>query len=135
MDNEKFDKKKIIAYWVENANDDYETMRVMLQSKRYSWALFLGHLVIEKLLKACFVKTKNEYPPYIHNLLRLALGAELEISEEMKVELTTISAFNINARYDDYKNSFQKQCTPEYTQEWVEKIEKIRKWTHKQINS
>ncbi|NOX87231.1 MAG: HEPN domain-containing protein [Chlorobi bacterium] len=44
-------------------------MLVMYHSKRYSWALFIGHLMIEKLLKAYFVQKNESYPPYIHNLL------------------------------------------------------------------
>jgi hypothetical protein len=44
--------------------------------------------------------------------LRLAEKAELEVSDEMKEQLVTITAFNINSRYDDYKMSFKKQCTP-----------------------
>lgn len=44
-----------------------------------------------------------------------------------------ISAFNINARYDDYKNSFQKKCTPEFTFDWVDKIKELRVWIKKQI--
>ena len=50
MDKQQFDKEKIINHWVKNADDDYDTMIAMFDSKRYSWSLFLGHLVIEKLL-------------------------------------------------------------------------------------
>lgn len=45
-------KVKIIKYWVEGSDDDFKTMIAMLETKRYSWALFIGHLMIEKLLKA-----------------------------------------------------------------------------------
>jgi len=83
MDKQQFDKEKIIDHWVRNSNDDYDTMIAMFDSKRYSWSLFLGHLVLEKLLKAYFVKVNDEYPPYIHNLLRLATGAKIEISESV----------------------------------------------------
>jgi len=84
--------------------------------------------MIEKLLKAYYVKTKNDYPPFIHHLLRLAEKAGIETDDELKLDLITITAFNINARYDDYKMSFKKRCTPLYTKEWIEKIKKIRIW-------
>jgi HEPN domain-containing protein len=84
--------------------------------------------MIEKLLKAYFVKVKSDYPPFIHNLLRLAEKADLELTEDKKEQLVTITAFNINARYDDYKMSFKKICTPEYTSEWVDKLKEIRLW-------
>ena len=79
----------------------------MFDSKRYSWSLFAGHLMIEKLLKALFVKLNDEFPPFIHNLLRLAEECKLELNDENRLFFVTVTAFNINARYDDYKMSFQ----------------------------
>jgi HEPN domain-containing protein len=81
-------------------------MIVMFDTRRFSWSMFIGHLMIEKLLKALFVKTNNEYPPYIHNLLRLAEKCDIDLNEEQRFFFATVTAFNINARYDDYKMSF-----------------------------
>ena len=95
---------------------------------------FIGHLMIEKLLKAYFVKTKNSFPPYIHNLLRLAWLSDLKLTSEQRISLATITAFNINARYDDYKNSFYKKCTSQFTAEWIDKLKELRGWIKSQIN-
>ena len=135
MNAEKIDKDKIILYWLESSDEDFKTMNVLYDSKRYTWSLFIGHLMIEKLLKAYFVKNKEEYPPYIHNLIRLAELSELTITENQKIDLATITAFNINARYDDYKKSFQKKCTPEFTFHWIEKLKDLRQWIKKQIKT
>lgn len=128
MENKDFNDAQLIEYWIVGSDDDYETMIAMFDSKKYNWSLFLGHLMIEKLLKAYFVKIKSEYPPFIHNLLRLAEKIELDLTDDVKLQLATITAFNINARYDDYKMSFKKQCTPEFTTEWIEKIKVLRSW-------
>ena len=133
MNKGQLDKEKIIRYWLDSSYDDYETMLVMYNTKRYTWSLFIGHLMIEKLLKAYFVQEKGEFPPFIHNLLRLAEKSNLDISEKQKIDLATITAFNINARYDDYKMSFQKKCTPDYTNQWIEKLKEIRLWIRGQI--
>jgi len=128
MDNEDFNKDKLIEYWITGSDDDYETMIAMFDSKRFSWALFIGHLMIEKLLKAYYVKVKSDYPPFIHNLLRLAEKAEMSLTDDIKKQLVTITAFNINARYDDYKMSFKKKCTTEFTEEWIDKLKELRTW-------
>lgn len=47
---EKFDKDKLIAYWLDSAENDFKTMQDLYQTKNYSWALFVGHLVLEKIL-------------------------------------------------------------------------------------
>jgi HEPN domain-containing protein len=128
MERTDFNKDKLIKYWIEGSDEDFETMNTMFISKRFSWSLFIGHLMMEKLLKAYFVKVNSDYPPYIHNLLRLAEKTDLEISDERRKQLITISAFNINARYDDYKMSFKTMCTPEFTNEWINNLTELRSW-------
>lgn len=128
MNNKDLNKDKLIEYWIAGSDDDYETMVAMLDSKRFSWSLFIGHLMIEKLLKAYYVKIKSDYPPFIHNLLRLAEKAELKLTDKKKEQLVTITAFNINARYDDYKMSFKQLCTPEFTVEWINVLKELRTW-------
>ena len=128
MENNQLNRDKLINYWIESSDDDFETMKAMFDSKRYSWSLFVGHLMIEKLLKAYYVKVKSDYPPFIHNLLRLAEKSHLELSEDIKEHLITITAFNLNARYDDYKMSFKKQCTQKFIVEWIDKLKELRLW-------
>ena len=122
------DTESIISYWIKMSDNDFDTMNDLFKVKRYNWALFIGHLVIEKLLKACFVKHHAQHPPLIHDLLKLALKSNLELSEKQKLNLDTITTFNINARYDDYKLAFFKKCTKAYTTQWINNITDFRQW-------
>jgi HEPN domain-containing protein len=99
----------------------------------YTWALFIGHLVIEKLMKAWYVEKISTAPPFIHDLVRLAEKADIELEEDQKDILDTISTFNLRARYDDYKMEFHKKCSYEFTEKWVANIKEIRKWIKKKI--
>jgi HEPN domain-containing protein len=125
---DSFNKEQVVKYWIESADKDYKTMLDLLQTKNNSWALFIGHLVIEKLLKSLYINKKDEYPPLIHDLRRICEKAEIELDDTQKVILDTISRFNINARYDDYKQSFYLLCNDGFTVEWIEKIENCRLW-------
>ena len=128
MGNKEIDIRKLIDYWIESSDDDFDTMIVMFDGKRFNWSLFVGHLMIEKLLKAYYVKSKQDHPPFIHNLLRIAELSEIKMTEKQKLFFVTVTAFNINARYDDYKLSFQKKCTFEYTAEWIKELKTHRLW-------
>ena len=108
-------------------------MNSLFQSKTYHWALFLGHISTEKILKAYFVNIKEKHPPFIHNLYRIAELSGIEMSEEYADWLDTISIFNINARYDDFKREFYKQCTKEFTELWIERIKEIREWIEQEL--
>lgn len=94
----------------------------------------MGHLVLEKLLKALYTKKKEDYPPLIHDLRRICEKAEIELSEEKIIILDTITRFNINARYDDYRQSFYNLCTETFTTEWIDKIKNIRIWIKKMLS-
>ena len=128
MDNPQINIEKHISHWLESSDDDFNTMFVLFNSKKYHWALFIGHIAIEKLLKAYFVKKNKNYAPYTHNLYRLAELCKMEISEEHAEWLFKITTFNINARYDDYKKEFYAMCTADFTKEWIEKIKNIQQW-------
>ncbi|MFQ5636597.1 MAG: HEPN domain-containing protein [bacterium] len=128
------DREDLIAYWINSSDKDFKTMQHLFKTKDYHWCLFLGHLVIEKLLKAYFVKTVDLQPPFIHDLLRLASKSKLELSQEQKDTLDIVSTFNISARYDDYKLQFYKQCSKEYTEKWHKKIKDFRTWIKKQLS-
>jgi HEPN domain-containing protein len=56
-------------------------MNNLFNLKDYNWALFLGHLVIERLLKAYFIQHKKEHAPFTHDLLRLSEMSGLELDE------------------------------------------------------
>jgi len=60
------------------------------------------------------VKTNNKHSPPIHNLLRIAEKSGININDEYADWLDAISLFNINARYDDYKQEFYNQCTRDF---------------------
>ena len=90
-------------------------------------------MTLEKLLKAYYVKVKQKKVPYIHDLYKLALECELELSEEQKDSFQYITLFNIQARYEDYKRDFFKKCTKKFTIKNIQRIEELRNWLKKKI--
>jgi HEPN domain-containing protein len=132
-ENLSIDIEKIVKHWIDTSEEDYQTMLTLYNSKSYGWALFLGHISIEKLLKAYYVRKYKKHAPFIHNLYRLAELNEIELTEEYSDWLDKITSFNLNARYDDYKREFYSLCTPDFVSNWIEKIEIIRTWIKKML--
>ena len=128
MEEEKIDIQKTIDYWILSSDQDFEAMIHLYNSKDYHWSLFIGHLVIERLLKAIVVKKTNSHAPFIHDLRRLAKFSGIEFNDDNKRLLDTITTFNLNARYDDYKQDFYKKCTSEYADIWISSIKTLREW-------
>lgn len=79
-------------------------------------------------MKAHYVKIIDENIPYTHNLVMIAKKSNLELTEEKLSFLADLTTFNINTRYDSYKENFKKKCTSEYSKKYIKKIEEFRKW-------
>jgi len=126
-------KEERVQYWISTSERDYQTVEHLIQSADYSWALFIGHLVLEKLFKALYVARSGEDPPPIHDLGRLAEKCGLAIDETVLGKLDVISRFNIAVRYPDYRQEIYRICTKEYTSEVLRSINEVRAWLQKLI--
>jgi len=126
--DEKINLNKVVAHWNATSDKDFETMTHLYKSKDYQWCLFIGHIVIERILKACVVAETKTHAPFTHDLSRLAKLTNFDFSDEHLDWLDTITTFNLNARYDSYKQEFYKKCTPVFTLFWIKKIETLRQW-------
>lgn len=122
------DVNKIVKHWIDTSDEDFQAMLNLYDSKSYSWSLFLGHISVEKLLKAVYVNRHKKHAPFLHNLFRIAELSDIEMTNEQSDWLDKVTSFNLNARYDDYKREFYSLCTPEFTKEWIEKIKILRSW-------
>lgn len=118
-------REKLIGHWLKTADDDFKAMNNLFASGHYTWALFVGHLVVEKLLKVRYMELENRDAPRIHDLGRLAELAQIKISRPEEKELATLTGFNIRARYPDHRFRIYKAATKSYT---IKQIEVITKW-------
>lgn len=113
-----------IRYWADLAKYDFGVVRSLLKAKKYVYALFFGHLVVEKMLKAVFVRKHGTSPPPTHNLVRLATDSRLELSEEDREFLRGLMEFNIEARYPRDQEKIRKVCTKKFTEGMVRKVKR-----------
>ena len=127
-------KEEHIKHWLESAEHDLDTSNTLFEAGKYDWALFLGHLVLEKALKAIYVQNnENKIPPKLHNLVRLAEVSSVQLEKEKKIIFDKINDFNIEVRYPEYKNEFYKICTKEFAEEKILQIKELYQWLKFQI--
>ncbi len=128
METQEFDVDQVQTFWVTEAEESLQVADHLVEKGDYSYALFFGHLAIEKLLKALYAVKVQQHAPPIHNLVRLARGAGVELDEARTDALVTITAFNLEARYPDIKRAFRQKCTPEYTADQMMQIKEMFEW-------
>lgn len=120
--------QKIIKYWRDSAEHDYETMLGLFKIKRYSDCLFYGHVVLEKLLKGLVVGETKKQAKYTHNLRVLAKDSQINFNREQLDFLADINGFNIRARYPDEKLAFYKMCDRLFTLKYLKKVKIMYKF-------
>jgi HEPN domain-containing protein len=123
-----FDINKTIEYWLESAEYDLETGRSLIESGRYPYALFFGHLTIEKTLKAIVVKSTKTHAPFSHSLILLAKHSNVDIPEDIFDKLAEYMEFHIESRYPDEKKNFYDKCTEEFARLKFSEMEETYRW-------
>ncbi len=118
-------------YWQSSAQRNLRTSEDLFKTKHYDSCLFFCHLSLEKALKGMIVKNTRQSAPYIHDLEKLAVLANIPLDDKIRIYLRIISTFNIAARYDDVKLDFYKRCTKSYTKKYLTITKEIYVWLKK----
>lgn len=105
-------------FWKSGATSNKKTATTLYHAGDYHWSLFFWHLVLEKLLKSLIIKRGKE-PLFTHNLVNLAIQADISLTPNDREELREITTFNLEARYDDEKFTFFKKATKAYSDRWI----------------
>ncbi|MGA2297967.1 MAG: HEPN domain-containing protein [FCB group bacterium] len=120
-------KEEHIEYWINSANDDYKIFELLFNNAKYLYSFFIGNLVIEKIIKAFWVRDNQEnIPPKTHNLIYLIKQTKIKLSEDDLLFCTRFNDFQIQGRYPDYQNKIKQILTPETINELKTKFEELR---------
>ena len=102
-----------VERWVEQANYDLDTARAMRSSGRFLYVIFCCQQAVEKALKAIIVKQTHDFPPRLHNLLRLAEIAGITMDPDRERFLGELSGYYIQTRYPEEIESLGKNLLRE----------------------
>jgi HEPN domain-containing protein len=126
-----------VLYWLDLADYDIESAKVMLKGGRYLYVGFMCHQTIEKALKAVIARdcTEDDIPPKTHNLIRLSdlsgLSGKMTLGQASLLE--KMNPLNIEARYPDNKSLIAEALTKEYCKELVKDTEDLLLWIKQQL--
>jgi len=129
----KFDVEKTISYWLEGAEYDLGVADAMFKAEKYPYALFMGHLALEKLLKALVVKNTKKHAPITHSLPLLASKLSIELPNEIKKKLARFMEFYFETRYPDEQKMFYAKCTRDFTEQNLNEVKKVFEWLKKKL--
>ena len=126
---------EIASYWIEMSDYDFETAKAMQNTGRYLYVGFMRHQSVEKILKAYYVTSIKETPPYIHSLSRLAekSGLLTELSEEHLNVIDELEPLNIESRYPSYKEMLMKSLNEGKCKQLLDDSQSLILWIKKKL--
>ena len=122
------DSEKTVAYWSSGAEYDLDTADSLFKAGKYPYALFFGHLAIEKMLKALIVKETGKHAPFTHSLPLLASKLKLKIPEPTNEKLAGFMEFYFEARYPEQQSEYRKKCTRVFAKTNLKEIKAVYQW-------
>jgi HEPN domain-containing protein len=122
-------KTEHIAYWTEQALDDWEAVDTLFRGEKYLQSLFFTHLVIEKLCKALWIKhNETNIPPKTHNLIYILSQTTIVLPEDKSELMLSLNRFQLEGRYPEYITKMRTICNMEFSKEKIEQANHLRLW-------
>jgi HEPN domain-containing protein len=123
-----------IKHWLKSADEDMKDVIVLFDGGRYVMALYHGHLYLEKVCKAVWVKYNDEnIAPYTHNLNKLLKGIDIGLSKDDLEFLTKVNDYNIEARYTEFLENLIETTTKELAEDFINRIKFIDQCLRKKL--
>jgi len=119
--------------WAEQGRYDLDTARAMLDSGRFLYVLFCCQQAVEKMLKAIIAKRSEAFPPRLHNLIRLAEHAEVDLEKGQTDLMRALSGYYIQTRYPDEIVSLPRNVSPQTAQRVLKETEEMVRWLSSMI--
>ncbi len=122
--------EKQIEYWKESSDEDFAAAQSLLEKGHFRHSLFFAHLALEKMLKAHVTKRIKDIPPRIHNLVRLAEIANLNLDQEQEQLLREFGFYQLEGRYPDFEEILLESG---FTEEEISRAKRMLSWLKKQL--
>ena len=125
-----------VKYWLELAQYDMSSAKVMQKGRKYFYVGFMCHQTIEKALKAYHAGYLKETPPYIHNLIRLSELTDLlsVFSQKQRRTVISLNPLNIETRYPIRKDELMSLLTKQYCKQLINDTEELLLWIKNKLS-
>lgn len=128
-----FDHRKTVEYWKEGSKYDMGVARALLKSRKYPYALFLGHLAVEKTLKALVVAHTRQHAPFTHSLTMLAEKTRLSFPPAIMEKLARFMEFYQEGRYPEEQKNYYRRCTKSFAELGLKEIAEVLRWCRRKF--
>lgn len=129
-------------YWLEAAQYDLESARVMLNGGRYMYVAFMSQQAVEKLTKGIYTLYTDKEPPMVHNIWSIfrQLKKEVNLGEYFTIDLfeeklqkyksflAELLSYYISGRYPSFKEKISSTIDSNRAKRVLNNTEEVFLW-------
>lgn len=129
-------------YWLEAAQYDLDSARVMMDGGRYMYVAFMSQQAIEKLAKGIYTLYTDNEPPRIHNIWNVLkqLKREVNLSEYIPINqfeedlqkyksfFAELLSYYISGRYPSFKEKISSTIDSNRAKRVLNNTEEVFQW-------
>lgn len=127
--------KNIVSQWLERVAYDLSAATAMLKSGHLLYVVFMCQQASEKVLKALWCYSRNDLPPFTHNLATLAESLNLKLSDSQTLLLDRLNRYYIVGRYPTFKQKLAITLNKKDAVNLLQETEEFIKWCRKSIQT
>ncbi|NMM65118.1 HEPN domain-containing protein [Clostridium sp. P21] len=129
-------------YWLEAAQYDLDSARVMMYGGRYMYVAFMSQQAVEKLAKGIYTLYTGNEPPMIHNIWNVLrqLKREVNLSEYIPINqfeedlqkyksfFAELLSYYISGRYPSFKEKISSTIDSNRAKRVLNNTEEVFQW-------
>lgn len=117
--------------WFKQADYDLDTAKVLFNTGKYIYTIFMCHLAIEKAFKALYASKFHKDPPKIHNLNYFSEILKLSPDENLGHFIDNLNSLSIPTRYPDELERLLKDYKRNPTEKVLSQTKELLLWLKK----
>lgn len=128
-------KDDIIQAWLYHVHEDISSAECLYGGGHWLYVAFLCHQAIEKALKAYYVATHDDDPPYTHSHGKLldCCGLVDELTPAHLRFIDFMVPMYIKARYPEHKLAMAKKLSSETCEYIIETTKQLTQWIEERL--
>ena len=131
----EMDRKDLVQAWLDQVHEDISAAECLLQGGHGLYVAFLCHQALEKVLKAYYLATHDDDPPYIHSHGRLLdiCGLTDELPPENLRFIDFMVPMYIKARHPQQKLVAARLLDKETCLYIIDKTKELTQWIEEHL--
>ena len=128
-------KEDTVQAWLDHVHEDISAAECLFQGGHWLYVAFLCHQALEKSLKAYYIATNDDDPPYTHSHTRLlnVCGLIDELTDAQLRFIALMEPMYIKARYPEQKARTARTLNKDICQDFIEKTKQLTQWIEERL--